>query len=65
MSLGGSCVNVTTSRKVGCLLGARRGPKAAQPFPFARVHTDLRRSRHIFAAAVFLGFGGVGVNATC
>jgi hypothetical protein len=45
MSLGGSCVNVTTSRKVGCSLGARRGPKAAQPFPFARLHADLRRSR--------------------
>ena len=38
MSLGGSCVNVTTSRKVGCSLGARRGSKAAQPFPFARAH---------------------------
>ena len=44
MRFGESDVNVTALGTLLWVLGmAKRGPKADQPFPFARVHTDLRR----------------------
>jgi hypothetical protein len=47
MRFGESDVNVTALGTLLWVLGmAQRGSKAAQPFPFARAHTDLRRSRH-------------------
>jgi hypothetical protein len=46
MRFGESDVNVTALGTLLWVLGmAQRGSKAAQPFPFVRVHTDLRRSR--------------------